>query len=173
MRKLFTLPRWENFPNEMMFNRDMVDFVNEALSDILDEENLVTNTKIQNYVKWDMLPKPIGRKYDKTHLAMLVVITVLKEVLSIPEVKKGIDLSLDLMPPQQAYDNFVYIYEAAFRNIQNTIYEGEGRFQVRGFSSTGKTLAIDSAVYSLALKFFAKEVLKADGLENLLKERKE
>lgn len=172
MGKIFTLPRWNDFPDDMMFNKDMAKFVNEALSDILEEENLVTNTKIQNYVKWDMLPKPIGRKYDRTHLAMLMVITILKEVLSIPEVKKGIDLSLNLMTPQQAYDTFVDIYEEAFKNIQNTIDEGDGKFQVRGFSSTAKSLAIDAAVYSLALKFFAKEVLRADGLKNFLKENK-
>lgn len=171
MIKEFKLPKWEDFPEEKLFNKEMAEYVNNSLSDILDEENFVTNTKIQNYVKWDMIPKPIGRKYGKTHIAMLMTITFLKEVLSIPEVKKGIDLSLELMSPEDAYNTFVDMVGEAFKNIKESLENGNERFIVKGFSSTSESLAIDAAVYSLALKYFAKEVLKADGLKNYLSKK--
>jgi hypothetical protein len=36
------------------------------------------------------MPKPIKKRYERTHLADLIVITILKQVMLITEVKEGI-----------------------------------------------------------------------------------
>lgn len=153
-----------------MFNRDMADFANRYLEGLLSPESLVTTTKIQNYVRWDLIPKPHGRKYDRTHLAMVIVVTLLKEVFTIHDVKCGMDLTLKLMPTMEAYNMFASELEDALARIFEVARKEKKRYKVPGFVSTGNSLAVDSAVHALALTIFTQQVLAKGGLKNFLKE---
>ena len=51
----------------------------------------ITPSMINNYVKGEVLPSPIAKKYNKEHLALIEEICTLKQVLSIAEVKQIID----------------------------------------------------------------------------------
>lgn len=42
----------------------------------------MTKSMVNNYVKVGMIPRPTGKKYDRDHLAMLIMIGVLKQALS-------------------------------------------------------------------------------------------
>ena len=50
---------------------------------------------INNYVKHGILTSPINKKYNKTHLARLIVICILKQVYSISDINSLITLALD------------------------------------------------------------------------------
>lgn len=61
---------------------------------------------INNYVKLKLIPKPDKKKYGREHLAYLVAITILKQVLTIPEVRDGIVWLAEKVGPKQAYNLF-------------------------------------------------------------------
>lgn len=52
-----------------------------------DKEPVMTKAMISNYVKHDMLPKPVKKKYTKDHLAMLTLIFYLKGVLQVQDIE--------------------------------------------------------------------------------------
>lgn len=155
-----------------MFNRDMADFINQYLEGILSSDSLVTTTKIQNYVRWDLIPKPHGRKYTRTHLAMVIVVTFLKEILTIHDVKEGIDLSLKLMSAMDAYNMFAESMEDALEQVFNVASKPKKKYKYPGFTSPGAFFTVDAAVHALALKIFTQQVLLAGGLDNLQKEER-
>ena len=55
------------------------------------DDKQVTPSMINNYVKGEVLPSPISKKYNREHLAIIEEICTLKQVLSIADVKQIID----------------------------------------------------------------------------------
>lgn len=47
----------------------------------------MTKSMVNNYVKVGMIPRPTGKKYDRDHLAMLIMIGVLKQALSMESIR--------------------------------------------------------------------------------------
>ena len=94
------IPRWNELPNVDLYLDQVVTFINSSLEAFLPcssgnedkkENQILTKTMINNYVKGEVLPSPIAKKYNKEHLALIEEICTLKQVLSIAEVKQIID----------------------------------------------------------------------------------
>ena len=72
---------------------------------------------INNYVKHGVLNAPINKKYNKNHMSTLFVIFILKQVYSINDIKKLINLALETSSIEQAYDRFCSEVEKAIRIV--------------------------------------------------------
>ena len=48
----------------------------------------MTKSMVNNYVKVRMIPRPAGKKYDREHLAMLLMICVFKQALSMRSISR-------------------------------------------------------------------------------------
>lgn len=48
----------------------------------------MTKSMVNNYVKVGLIPRPVGKKYDREHLAMLLMICVLKQALSMESISQ-------------------------------------------------------------------------------------
>ncbi len=108
----FHLPRWEELPEIDLYLDQVVTLINSCLSPILSfnidkkENPIVTKTMINNYVKHHAIKPPVNKKYNKEHLAYLFVIFILKQVYSISDIKKLINLAIETSSPKQAYNRF-------------------------------------------------------------------
>lgn len=129
----FHCPRWDELPSEPLFNRDLVAYVNRILNNILFDNDYLTQTMVQNYSKWGVIPKIHGRKYERQHVAYLIIITIYKQVLSLDDLKEGLRLQLNLMTLEEAYDSFAYILEQALKTVFQGVF-------------TQAPLAIDSQI---------------------------
>ena len=74
---------------------------------------------INNYVKHNIIKPPINKKYNKEHIAYLFVIFILKQLYSISEIKKLIDLAIETSSPEQAYNKFCNELEKAIEQTFN------------------------------------------------------
>lgn len=72
---------------------------------------------INNYVKHSVIKPPVNKKYNKTHMATLFVIFILKQVYSISDIKKLISFALETSSIEQAYDRFCSEVEKAIRIV--------------------------------------------------------
>ena len=68
------------------FNVNNMELI-QGIVDAAAEENspVITPNMINNYVKQEVLKPPVKKKYNKTHLAYLFVICILKRLMSISE----------------------------------------------------------------------------------------
>ena len=122
--KAFHIPRWDEFPNIDLYIDQVVCVLENSLSEYIKSDNdkndkIITKTMINNYVKHKIIKPPINKKYNKEHIAYLFVIFILKQLYSISEIKKLIDLAIETSSPEQAYNKFCNELEKAIEQTFN------------------------------------------------------
>lgn len=116
----FHLPRWKEIPTIGLYIDQVVSLLEHYLgnyvkSDTEKEEKFVTKTMINNYVKHGVLNPPVNKKYNTEHIAYLFVILILKQIYSIGEIKKLINLAINTSSIEDAYNRFCSEIEKAIR----------------------------------------------------------
>ena len=90
------------------------------------EQNVLTKTMINNYVKQKIMEAPIKKKYNRNNIAYLFVISILKQCYSINDIDKLIKFTLKSTPLEVAYNKFCDVFENTLRCTfldKNFIYE--------------------------------------------------
>ena len=80
---------WDRMPEIDLYMDQVILYLSESLRLFQPEgePSLLTSSMINNYVKNGLIPHPEKKKYRKEHLAGLIVLCLLKQVLPIPDVK--------------------------------------------------------------------------------------
>lgn len=129
----FHIPRWEELPNIDLYMDQVVSLIEDHLTDLVPlndkkEDKFITKTMINNYVKQGILNPPINKKYNKNHLARLIVICMLKQVYSINDINALITLALETSGIEISYNKFCMLVEncvdSTFKK-KEFIYEDE------------------------------------------------
>ena len=76
---------------------------------------------INNYVKLDIIPAPIKKKYSKKHLAYLLVICTLKQTLDIPTIKELMPAGLSDQDVKKTYNSFVKNQQKAYTYVTQNL----------------------------------------------------
>ena len=78
-----TFIRFDELPDFGLYSDQVIAIIEKQLSflNATQEERIITPAMINNYVKLQLIDKPERKKYYKTHIAQLIVITLLKQVL--------------------------------------------------------------------------------------------
>ena len=82
---ILQLPRWEELPDFGLYMDQVIVLMERALAGVLPKGEL-TKSMVNNYVKVGLIPRPAGKKYDREHLAMLLMSCILKQALSMDEI---------------------------------------------------------------------------------------
>lgn len=117
----FHIPRWNELPSVDLYLDQVVNLINSYLSpyiffnhDYKKEENeLLTKTMINNYVKNNLIESPVKKQYSKIQLAKLFAICVLKQVYSMQDIKNLLHIALMDSTVEIAYDKFCNLFEEA------------------------------------------------------------
>ena len=92
----FHLPRWNEILDEELYLEAVVAILKEYLEPfyINKDEKIITKTMINNYVKFGVIKPPINKKYNRSHIAYLIAVCLLKKIYSIHDVKVLIRLAM-------------------------------------------------------------------------------
>lgn len=164
--KEFKCPKWNELPLQPIFNSELVTYLNDLLEPIMYDVQPITPTMIQNYSKWGILPKISGRKYGRTQVAVLIAIVVYKQVLNIDDVKKGIDLQIELESLSESYDTLATALEQAIERIFKSIGEDE-TYNISKISFPQQTEGVNVVATAFALKLLAKLIIDGEGYKTL------
>lgn len=79
-----------DFPEMEIYMDQAETFLNKELGVYKknEKDKVVTKTMIGNYVKHNMMPRPVNKKYSKDHLIMLSLIYYLKGTFQMEEIEK-------------------------------------------------------------------------------------
>lgn len=104
----FEVPNWDKLPDLDLYMDQVITYLERELRPltIADEENIVTTWMINNYVKGDLLPRPNQKKYSKEHLAYIIIICSLKQILSISDIKNLFDFEKEKNENLQSFYDF-------------------------------------------------------------------
>lgn len=81
----FRLPEWDEIPDFGLYMEQTVDLLRKYLDYLppeLKNEEVVTSSAINNYVRRGIMPGPIKKKYYRPHIACLLMICTLKQSLN-------------------------------------------------------------------------------------------
>ena len=111
----FHIPRWSELPNLDLYLDQTVTLLDKYLKNYIcnKDENIITKTMINNYVKQGLIKPPKKKKYSRVHIATLIVICTLKQVYSISDILELIKLAVHTVKFNSAYDQFCDALEKA------------------------------------------------------------
>ena len=132
--ELHRLPKWEDLPEIDLYMDQVIVLMEKYLSDLTtnDDNKLITPSMINNYVKLNIMPAPIKKKYSREHIAYLVIICSLKQVMPISQIKELINLKLKTCSIEELLNNFSNLYQTTFSEVikssNNFLNDNENSF---------------------------------------------
>ena len=155
------LPRWEELPDMDLYRDQVITLIERYLSFLAnDDEKIITTSMINNYVKWKMMPAPNRKKqYNRVHLGYLIVITILKQVVNIKDIKNGIELLASQRGTHNAYNLFCLQMEISLKNVLALCVDSIS------FVEKYKAIEEDEIVLSMGTLSFASKLVAVKKLE--------
>lgn len=112
-------PRWIELPNIDLYMDQVLIFIEKNTSVFADSGNCksLTKTMINNYVKQNKIKPPLNKRYNKTHLAYFMVVSILKRFMNLSELSDGIITVRRKYTPEMAYNLFCDGFEASLKRV--------------------------------------------------------
>ncbi|AMB99774.1 hypothetical protein AWM75_07275 [Aerococcus urinaehominis] len=124
----FSLPRWDDLTDMPIYMEQLLHMIEKYLELFqFGEEGgqSLTPSMVNNYVKLGLIPKPDKKKYNKRHVAYLIIITLFKQVISIAEIQKALLFLAKQLGSKAAYDRFCEIQELTIHSRVKAYRQGE------------------------------------------------
>ena len=99
---------WEELPDIDLYMDQVKTYMNKQLSLFKrsPDDKLLTSSMVNNYVKNEMIPAPTKKKYNREHLSSLIIICMLKQVLTIPDIAAMVESYHTESTPKELHDVF-------------------------------------------------------------------
>ena len=133
-KKIYQMPLLDvdDIPRIDLYMEQVTSFFDEALGDLRrrEDDKILTKTMINNYTKYGILEHPNRKKYNKEHLISLVYVALLKQVLTIQDIKTFFDVlptdsaeTKGLSPIYTAFNKMVDDYRGQYANKVESMIE--------------------------------------------------
>ncbi len=160
----FHLPRWIELPEIDLYMDQVIVFFERIFSRFPGAYagKLISPSIINNYVKLGIIPQPLKKKYSRTHLAYLMMICILKQVLPISVVTDLIAYQLQTATITQVYDQFCEEQEQATKRAVETARHEYFNKKVNEKNDDEQSLVeltLKMAVTANSSKIFAERVI--------------
>lgn len=101
------IPTWDELPSLNLYMDQLIFILSEIFEPYFDDvPKLINKAIINNYVKLGYIPAPVKKKYSKEHIAYLVVVCSLKQVMPIAAISALVKAQTEKIPLSEFYDNF-------------------------------------------------------------------
>jgi DNA-binding transcriptional MerR regulator len=157
------LPRWHELPDIELYMDQVITLIERYLSPLitLEKHTLLTSSMVNNYVKQGLIPPPVKKRYNRKHIAFLIAITLLKQVLTIPEIKQGILFQGAVVGIRQAYNSFCEEQENAITAVAGHA-QGQEIAMPQEATPAVEYMAVKAATLSFATKMFSEKVIELE-----------
>lgn len=117
------MTEWERLPDIGLYMDQVLTLVDRQLACYRrgEDDKLVTSAMVNNYIKDGLLPRAEAKKYTPAHLALLFVTVVLKQVMSIPDIKRIVASSQTPDAAHRLYARFLDLQRDAMRETVDLI----------------------------------------------------
>lgn len=158
----FHCPRYEEISDIGLYMDQVVRILEEALEvfAVDSEEKTITPSMVNNYVKQGIISPPVKKKYDRNHLAYLLVVCLLKRVYTMTEICRMIDVQIQSTPIEQAYNAFCIELE---RSLRYVVLRQEEDNPFRSSPDSFEGWLLRSAVLAAAHKIYVQKMIAPAG----------
>lgn len=147
------LPQWQQIPDIGLYMDQVLTLTERTFAGVLPGGE-ITRSMVNNYVKSGLLPRPAGKKYDREHLALLIMIAVLKQALSMEHIARLLSL-ICAQGAQAGYTRFL----AEIGALEETL--GRGQIELAAGGDEPGQQALRAAVSAAICTVHAGRMLDA------------
>ena len=112
-------PSWSEIPDLGLYMDQVITLIVRCFgyADLRAAGRLITPSMINNYVKAGLIPRPLGKKYSREQIALLLMVVALKPVCSMEDIRRL--LTENEGPGVEAlYSEFCRRYQEVARALQ-------------------------------------------------------
>ena len=105
----YRLPKWEEIPDFGLYMEQVIVLMKQYFDifpEEMIEEQIITASAINNYVRTKVMPKPEKKKYYRIHIAYIIMICTLKQSLSISLFQKLLPIGVDEETVRKMYESY-------------------------------------------------------------------
>ncbi len=144
----FHLPRYAQIPNVGLYLEQTTKYINQAAAPLGCAE--LTGSMVSNYVKKGIVSRPQKKLYDADLIAHLMVITLLKNILSIEEIHTLFCMQEGVYSNETAYDYFC----AELENMLLYVFGLREELARVGVTESEEKTILRSAIISLSHRIY-------------------
>ncbi len=161
--KTFKLPKWEELPDIDLYMDQVISLMEKYLAYVAGEgSKSLTSSMINNYVKLGIIPAPTKKKYSREHLAYLLIICSLKQIMPIPRIKEMIGIKLKESTIAEILDYYSDLYNRTFDEVINSVNKFINESNKGKNTNIYNDAAIFSAIVSSRCSHMSQEILKIE-----------
>ena len=167
----FKLPSWDEIPNIGLYMEQIIILLKEYLDYLppeLKDEQIITAATINNYVRTKIMPEPVKKKYYRTHIAYLVMICTMKQILPIAVISTIIPMDISEEDVKKIYDRYsdrhkytIQYFLKQIRLVAGPILDHTERIE-ESVENT-EDLITTCTIYAGLSKLLAEKLLLLDG----------
>lgn len=155
-----SFPKWDELPEFELYMDQVIAIVNRYMgnmADLMNDENIITQAMINNYVKNKLIPPPIKKRYSKIHIAALLIICSCKQSMNISSIMAFLDFESD-ETMKVCYENFLANRNSVIQEMKKLI-DTKVKTIDKDQTSELIRMAQKSALRSGYYKIFAQKML--------------
>lgn len=142
------LPKYNRLPDMGLYLEQTVKYVNQCLKPLGCAE--ITGSMVRNYVKMGLVGNPIKKRYYANHLAHLISIALLKQVMPLEQISMMYHHQQQVYTDEVAYNYFVMELE----NVLFTRFGLQEELAEIGSTNSVEKEMLRSAISALGHVFF-------------------
>ncbi len=124
------LPRYHELNDIPLYLDQILEYVNDRLAVLFAfDDAILTQAMINNYVKQKAMPAPIKKRYDKDHMVYIIAITILKQIMNIRHISRGVDAMVENYGVEEAYNLFIDYVEESMLFTLSELYGEKKRYE--------------------------------------------
>jgi hypothetical protein len=162
MLKAHKTEGWSQYPTIDLYMDQVITYLDRLLNifNVPGEDNkVITSSMVNNYVKEGYLKRPVNKKYDRTHLISLYIMSMLKNVLPIPLIASSLG---DLKTEDECryfYEAFSKLQDEAFCDVADKVNDAIGLCSDENCDKALRLFAIQLTSQANAYRIAAEKIL--------------
>ena len=165
----YDLPKFSEIPENIKME-ETINYLNEALAPFYnDDNNLVTNYMINNYVKAKIISSPVDKLYTREQIGYILFISLLKNITSLKNIASLLSFEKSYEgSKEELYDFCKELEEDSFSKTSETIKE-----EIEKIHSSLSEEDFSKKLALIALKLYitsSSQKIIADSIMNYLNE---
>lgn len=154
-----TIPHWDALPDLELYMDQVIVFMEKYLALFGDgRDKLITPSMINNYVKLGIIPPPVKKKYNREHLAQLMAICMLKQILPIPVLSSLTGRFAEQSGLPKTFDLFVDEQCTTLRHAAQTAHEAVEQLEPAHLQEGLAQLSLKLAAQANACRILADKI---------------
>ena len=117
------LPRWRELPDLDIYMDQVISLLSRYFEGYPGcDEKGITSSMVNNYVKQGIIPPPQSKKYNRIHLAYLIIICIMKNIMPISMVGKAIRGKTETETDyEELYNRFCDYFESSAQAVAESV----------------------------------------------------